>query len=37
MCEITSRPWEDCNRAWMAIKAQVLCVFLAMGADQGGG
>jgi len=25
-------PWEECDRAWMAIKAQVLCVFLAMGA-----
>jgi hypothetical protein len=32
MAEIISRPWEQCDRAEMAIKARVLCVFLAMGA-----
>jgi hypothetical protein len=32
MAEISSRPWEECDWAWMAIKARVLCVFLAMGA-----
>jgi hypothetical protein len=32
MAEIMSRPWDECDAAWRAIKAQVLCVFLAMGA-----
>jgi hypothetical protein len=33
MCEIMSQPWEECDAVWMAIKARVLCVFLAMGAN----
>jgi hypothetical protein len=32
MCEIISRPWEECDAAWIAIKARVLCVFWAIGA-----
>jgi hypothetical protein len=32
MCEIMSRPWEECDTPWMAIQARVLCVFLAIGA-----
>jgi hypothetical protein len=32
VCEIMSRPWEECDAAWMAIRARVLCVFLAIGA-----
>jgi hypothetical protein len=32
MAEITVRPWKECDRAEMAIKAQVLCVLLAIGA-----
>jgi hypothetical protein len=32
MCEIMSRTWDECDRAEVAIKAQVLCVFLRMGA-----
>jgi hypothetical protein len=32
MCAIMSRPWEECDSAWLAIKTQVLCVFLAIGA-----
>jgi hypothetical protein len=26
MCEIISRPWDECDAAWIAIKARVLCV-----------
>ena len=29
--EIISGPWEECDRAEMAIKARVLCVFWAIG------
>ena len=25
MCEIMSRPWEECDAAWLAIKPRVLC------------
>jgi hypothetical protein len=32
ICEIMSRPWEECDAAWIAIKTQVLCVFWAIGA-----
>jgi hypothetical protein len=32
MAEITVRPWKECDRAEIAIKAQVLCVLLAIGA-----
>ena len=32
MAEIMSRPWEECDAAWIAIKTRVLCVFLAIGA-----
>jgi hypothetical protein len=32
ICEIMSRPWEECDAAWIAIRAQVLCVFWAIGA-----
>jgi hypothetical protein len=32
MAEIMSLPWHECDAAWMAIKARVLCVFLAIGA-----
>jgi hypothetical protein len=32
MAEIISRPWEECDAAWLAIKTQVLCVFWAIGA-----
>ena len=32
ICEIMSRPWEECDAAWMAIKARVLCIFPAIGA-----
>jgi hypothetical protein len=32
MCEIMPRPWEECDAAWIAIKARVLCVFWAIGA-----
>jgi hypothetical protein len=32
MAEIMSRPWEECDAAWLAIKTRVLCVFLAIGA-----
>jgi hypothetical protein len=31
MAEIISRPWEECDAAWLAIKTQVLCVFWAIG------
>ena len=30
--EIMSRPWEECDAAWLAIKTRVLCVFWAIGA-----
>jgi hypothetical protein len=32
LAEIMSRPWEECDAAWLAIKTQVLCVFWAIGA-----
>jgi hypothetical protein len=32
MAEIISRPWEECDAAWLAIKTRVLCVFWAIGA-----
>jgi hypothetical protein len=32
MCEIMSRPWDECDTAWIAIMARVLCVFWAIGA-----
>ena len=32
MCEIMSRPWVECDTAWIAIMARVLCVFWAIGA-----
>jgi hypothetical protein len=32
MVEIISRPWEECDAAWIAMKARVLCVFWAIGA-----
>jgi hypothetical protein len=32
MCEIMSPPWEECDAAWIAIMARVLCVFSAIGA-----
>jgi hypothetical protein len=32
MAEIMSRPWEECDAAWIAIKTRVLCVFWAIGA-----
>jgi hypothetical protein len=32
ICEIMSRPWEECDAAGLAIRAQVLCIFLAIGA-----
>ena len=32
MREIISRPWDECDAAWIAIKARVLCVFWAIDA-----
>jgi hypothetical protein len=32
MAEIISRPWEELDAAWIAIKTRVLCVFRAIGA-----
>jgi hypothetical protein len=32
MCEIMSRPWDECDAAWIAIMARVLCIFWAIGA-----
>ena len=32
ICEIMSRPWDECDAAWIAIKTRVLCVFWAIGA-----
>jgi hypothetical protein len=32
MVEIISRPLDECDAAWMAIKTRVLCVFWAVGA-----